>query len=208
MRSLLISLFIIFFFNACTLSTTKNLVKISSSNTLSYTNNYFSDLDRDYIYKANITVYGNDFGGIMIIKKLKQKHHRIVFTTEFGNKIFDFELNNNTFKVNFILEELDKKILINTLKRDFKMILKEESKVYNTYKNSEQVIYQTLDDKKYNFYFVNATNNSLEKLVHTTKTKEKVIVNFENTHDKLANNLSIEHLGIQLKINLKYFSNN
>ncbi|UWX55281.1 hypothetical protein NYZ99_01310 [Maribacter litopenaei] len=31
-------------------------------------NPYFSDMNRDYVYKANITVFKNNFGGILVLK--------------------------------------------------------------------------------------------------------------------------------------------
>ena len=47
---------------------------------------YFSSTDVDYVYKANIAVYGNELSGIFIAKKINETTHRVVFTTEFGNK--------------------------------------------------------------------------------------------------------------------------
>ena len=75
--------------------------------------------------EANINAFDNNFGGIFIVKKLGPKHHRIVFTTELGNKIFDFTFKEDSFKVNQILKELDKKLLINILKSDFKTLIME-----------------------------------------------------------------------------------
>src|SRR6218665_2669598 len=50
---------------------------------------YFSDSNVDYVYKSNISVYGNELSGIFIIKKITENTHRVVFTTEFGNKLLD-----------------------------------------------------------------------------------------------------------------------
>lgn len=55
-------------------------------------NNYFSNPETDYVYKANIEVYGNNIGGIFIAKPINDTLHRVVFTTDFGNKLMDFEL--------------------------------------------------------------------------------------------------------------------
>src|SRR5690606_33245610 len=82
-------------------------------------NPYFSDASKDYIYKASIDVYGKNFGGLLIIKKIANNQHRVAFTTEMGSKLFDFTFTEDDFKVNFILDELNKKILINILKKDF-----------------------------------------------------------------------------------------
>jgi hypothetical protein len=96
-------------------SVTKNYTPKKLDKT-SYDVPYFSDSKTDYVYKTNISVYGNELSGIFIAKKINDTTHRIVFTTEFGNKLMDFEISENDFKVNSIVSELDRKILINTLK--------------------------------------------------------------------------------------------
>ena len=96
-------------------SVTKNYTPKKLDKT-AYTVPYFAEPKTDYVYKTNITVYGHELSGIFIAKKINDTTHRVVFTTEFGNKLFDFEISEKTFKVNSIVSELDKKILINTLK--------------------------------------------------------------------------------------------
>jgi len=192
---------------SCTLATTKNLVSSPVVNT-HFDNPYFSDSNQDYVYKGKIDVYGNYFGGIFIVKKIGRLHHRIVLTTELGNKIFDFELQNDSYKVNYILEELDRKIIINTLKRDFQLLVKEHTIVKKKYKNDPYIIYQSQHKKQLNFYFINKDTGKLEKLVNTSKRKEKTIVNFESINKKLAQRIVIEHKNIKLKIELKYLDNN
>lgn len=197
--------FVFLIFTSCSLKTTQGLVKESSTST-SFQNVYFSDIQKDYVYKSTIEVYGNYFGGIMIFKKIKNNHHRIVFTTEFGNKIFDFELENGQFKKNFIIEKLDRKFIVNTLKRDFQILLKEKSKVLNSYRQNSVKVYQTAINKRYNFYFVNAKDRILEKIVHTSKFKEKTDFIFKNIEDNIAKIIIITHKDIKLKIKLKYIN--
>ena len=86
-------------------------------------NPYFSNSNQDYVYKAHIEVYNHNFGVLFILKKIAEKQHRIVFTTEMGNTLFDFSFNNEDFKVNYILDDLNKKILINILRKDFKALI-------------------------------------------------------------------------------------
>ena len=88
-------------------------------------NPYFSDQSKDYIYKASISVQGNDFSGLLIVKKIQDSNHRIAFTTEMGNKLFDFSFIENEFHINYIIDDLNRKFLINVLKADFKALTKE-----------------------------------------------------------------------------------
>ena len=70
----------------------KELKPVTLENTI-YNVPYFANPEIDYAYKANISVYGNDLSGIFIAKKINATTHRVVFTTEFGNKLLDFEIS-------------------------------------------------------------------------------------------------------------------
>src|SRR6187402_1454795 len=106
---------------------------------------YFSNPAMDYVYKANITVYGNELTGIFIAKKINDTTHRIVFTTEFGNKLMDFEISETDFKVNFILPELDRKIVVNTLITDFRLLLRSHYAISEQFENGENTVFMALD---------------------------------------------------------------
>ncbi|CAM1348432.1 hypothetical protein [Tenacibaculum insulae] len=208
MRFLVINLIFILFFAACSIPTTKNLQEYSSTKT-TFTNPYFSDINTDYVYKAKIKAYNNVFGGILIIKKIDKECHRIVFTTNFGNKIFDFQLNKNDVKTHYIMDELNRKIIINILTNDFKTLTKEHHQIYKTYKKNELVnIYQTKTKKRFNHYFTTVTNQELTKIVNTTKTKEKVSINFNKIQDSIAKHIVIQHKKSPIKIDLTIISNN
>jgi hypothetical protein len=166
---------------------------------------YFSDSKTDYVYKTNITVYGHDMSGIFIAKKINDTTHRVVFTTEFGNKLLDFEISKKTFKINSIVSELDRKILINTLKEDFRLLLKKEYLLQEQFENESDNIYKSADGKRDNYLFVSKKEQKLEKVVHSSKTKEKITITFTLENDIFAKKVVILHQNIKLKIELNYF---
>ena len=114
---------------------------------------YFSNPEVDYVYKANIQIYGKELTGIFVAKRLNQTTHRVVFTTEFGNKLMDFEISEAEFKINFIVSEFDKKILTNTLKSDFRLLLRNHFEIEETFENSENTVYKSLDGNQSNYLF-------------------------------------------------------
>ncbi len=201
-RFLITSCLSVFLFS-CSLITTKNLIKQTPTEQFVY-NPYFNNQTIDYIYKAKIKLAKNNFGGLLIIKKIKEKQHRVVFTTEFGNKIFDFEFINNDFKVNFILDKLNRKIVINALKKDFQLLVKEQNKVMNQFSNKENVIYQSKLNKKDNYYF--HENKQLRKIVMTSKKKEKVSIYFDKITNKIAKKVVIKHHNFKMTLNLEYIN--
>lgn len=165
---------------------------------------YFSEPKTDYVYKTNITVYGHDMSGIFIAKKINDTTHRVVFTTEFGNKLFDFEISETTFKVNSIVSELDKKILINTLKEDFRLLLKKDYLIQEQFENESENIYKSEDGNRDNYLFVSKKEQKLQKLVRSSKTKEKITITFTLENDIFAEKVVILHHNIKLKIELNY----
>jgi len=163
-------------------------------------NPYFANSNQDYVYKAHIEVYNHNFGGLFIVKKIAEQQHRIVFTTEMGNKLFDFSFNNEDFKVNYILDDLNKKILINILRKDFKALITEKLELKETYKlNSETVKKASLNNKTY-YYF---ENPKTYKIIRVNNGKEKVRFLFTEINNNIAQQIDIVHSNIKLKITLK-----
>jgi hypothetical protein len=201
---LLINCFLVIFLFSCGQKITENYTPKPLEKT-TYEAPYFSNPKIDYVYKANITVYGHELSGIFIAKKINDTTHRVVFTTEFGNKLLDFEISETSFKVNSIVSELDRKILISTLKKDFRLLLKKDYTIYKSFENQENTIYQTKDSKQYNFIFLSKESSKLEKVVHASQTKEKITISFRSENNIFAEKIEILHQNIKLKIELNYF---
>lgn len=178
---------------------------VSVDNSLQFVQNqYFSDVSLDYVYKTHIEIYGNKMGGIFIAKRINDSIHRMVLTTDFGNKLLDFEISENSFKVNFIIDNLDKKIIINTLRDDFRTLLQVNSKVFKTYKRNNEVIFQTENNA---YYYFDEVSRNLTKIIKTNKRKEKVVFTFDSKKTTFAENINIQHYNIKLKIDFNQISN-
>ncbi|MCK5638059.1 MAG: hypothetical protein KAH67_05065 [Flavobacteriaceae bacterium] len=205
MRYFLISsLFIVLI--SCSSSITKGLLE-QTPNKEEVINNYFSDTNKDYVYKAKIKVYKNNLSGLLIIKKINQNHHRIVFTTEFGNKIFDFEYVENSFKLNFLVEELNKKYIINTLSKDLYLLVNQNNIITKQFYSEDQLVYQTKSNDQDNYYFISKTKNNLNKIVMASKEKEKMTIFYNGVDNEIAKDIVMIHQNIKMSINLTYLSN-
>ncbi|MBF7092692.1 hypothetical protein IUY40_14235 [Flavobacterium sp. ALJ2] len=201
---LLINCFLVLFLFSCSQKITKNYTSKTLDKT-TYEAPYFSNPEIDYVYKANITVYGHELSGIFIAKKINDTTHRVVFTTEFGNKLLDFEISETNFKVNSIVSELDRKILISTLKKDFRLLLKKNHIIEKQFEDQTNTIYQSKDGNRYNFIFLSKENKKLEKIIHASSTKEKITIRFSSENNIFAEKIEILHQNIKLKIELNYF---
>lgn len=193
---------ICFFILSCGSYPKKNSFKLAD-NVGNIINPYFENPNQDYVYKANIEVYNHYFGGILIVKKTGNQQHRAVFTTEMGNKLLDFSFNGDDFKVNYILDELNKKILINILKNDFKILITEHLPSEETYVLNDETINQTSINNKMYYYY---QNPEIYKIARVKHGKEKVRFLFTEINDNIAQQIDITHLNIKLKITLKFLN--
>ncbi len=164
-------------------------------------NLYFSDPATDYVYRSHISVYGNDLNGILILKKLPDSGHRIVFTTDFGNKLLDCELSQSGFKVNAVVEELDRKLLLKTLEQDFKLLLTPFFKSESMFKLGNDEIYISEKDGTFYYLWVDK-QGSLRKIVQGSSRKEKLSVLFTSENNTFAPKIELNHFDIKLKMEL------
>ena len=167
-------------------------------------NLYFSSPD-DYVYKCQMDIYKHHISGIVIIKKIATSTHRVVMTTDFGNKMIDFELSENDFKLNYVLPDLDKKMVINFLKEDFKRLLKQKYHVISETEDDITTTYLSeLDAKNTVFLVYNKENkNLLQTVSYLKKKKEKINFRFEAKKPTFAETIDIQHK--DFKINIKLF---
>ena len=201
-RFLLISIFFSLLFSCKTYQikdavATDNVIQVVQ-------NQYFSDKSLDYVYKTHIEIYDSKMSGIFIAKRLNDSIHRLVLTTDFGNKLLDFEISENHFKVNFIMDNLNKKIIINTLRDDFRTLLQVNNKIFKTYKSKNEKIHQTENNQ---YYYVDEVSNALKKIIKTNKRKEKVIFTFNSKKATFADNINIQHYTIKLRIDFNQIIN-
>jgi hypothetical protein len=168
-----------------------------------YNVSYFSDPEKDYVYKARVFAYGNELTGIFIAKKLDDSTHRVVFATEFGNKLLDFEISENGFKINSIVEEMNRKLLIRILEKDFRLLLRPR---YQFSKQLESATEKVLVAKQRNdkILLFTTTDGKLTKIVNTSGRKEKINISFTSIENKIAGQITMQHKNIQLKIELDY----
>ena len=164
-------------------------------------NPYFSNPAKDYVYKADVKLYNKGFSGIFIAKKLGENHHRVVFTTEMGNKIFDFSYVGDHFIINHILPDMNKKMVVKLLETDFKTLLKENHSIKDSFSSAGNFIYKTTLNGAVYFYYNSL--GKLEKIVRPKGSKSKVTYKFSDISDANAKNIRILHQGIKLSIVLK-----
>ena len=163
-------------------------------------NQYFST-DSDYVYKTQIEIYKNNLSGILIIKKMGEKH-RVVLTSDFGNKLMDFEISEKEFNINYIIPDLDKGIVKTFIENDFRMLLKNQFTVNQEFENENSKIFAAEEAKKKYYLFFNKTNDLLSKIIYTNHGKENVVFGFQAKRPIFADEIEMLHKDFKISIKL------
>ncbi|HEX9980504.1 MAG TPA: hypothetical protein VGB50_08055 [Flavobacterium sp.] len=203
-RLFLINILVAFAISSCATNFTAGYTSVPVENPV-FKTPYFSNPETDYVYKTNITVYGHDLSGIFVAKKIRDGVHRVVFTTEFGNKLLDFEISDTDFKVNYIVEELNRKILIKTLKNDFQLLLRDEFEVAEAYKKDGITVLKSADGDRFNYLYLSQDGKKLNKIIQTSVRKEKLNITYISENNTFADKIIILHNDMKLRIEFNHF---
>ncbi len=201
------SVFLIIVFLSSCANPHKNLpsteLRVSEIKNIPYALPY---TDKAIIYKTDISFYKNDISGLLIIKRTDENVYRIALTTQFGLKIFDFELNHGELKVKYCVEYLNKKVILNTFETDFNLLLLQNKfdsiqRIQNQKQN--QTIWQ-LKSGKLNYNYIEDVNSqNVVRISFKKRNSEKISVGLYAYRGDIPGEIKLEHHNIKLKMDLK-----
>lgn len=108
----------------------------------------FNDSFEKALYQTTINIYKNKLTGITLIKK-SDSSYRVVSMSELGVKYFDIEIFSNSQKppnAHYIMEILNRKMLVKMLLSDFQLLLSTPSNS-SMVKNENNNSYKIKDGK-------------------------------------------------------------
>jgi hypothetical protein len=160
-----------------------------------------------FIYKTAVDVYGRYLSGLLIIKNTDPDVYRLVFTTEVGVKLFDFELGpGDFFKVHHVIDQMNKKVVLNLLRDDFRLLLMNPliASEAAVSRDAGYVIYRLRGKKEENAYFYNLEDGLLSRIVTTygKKSKVKVEIVFSDYAGNVPSTIVLDHQNIKLSIKM------
>jgi len=136
-------------------------------------------------FKASIDVLKNHLTGIIIVKKTDSLTTHIIFVTEIGMKMFDFEWKNNNMNAVYVFEPLNKEALINSLKTGFKQMLLLD--VFNKHaalsSNKNFKSYYEIEDEKHRYLIADTTNGISSQQIFI-KSKKNRFISYTFDHEK------------------------
>jgi|688.fasta_scaffold261249_3 hypothetical protein len=110
---------------------------------------YFDELGFEYHYSAKVVAYDKTLNGILVVKKMSENQKRVVLLSDFGNTLFDFEFSNGKAKVIYVMDNLNKKLLLNKLLLYFDFLTKSDYLSFAEYRvDGESVFLSKLRGKR------------------------------------------------------------
>lgn len=201
MRYLLISCLL--FLSACT-SQYKSLQ--TSSGEISCLQKFKPDFTRA-LYYTEVNVTGKYLSGILLIKKMPDSSTRMVFSNQSGFKFFDFEFaENGDFKVNYIIDKLNKKPVITTLRKDFEIVMMQPNVMQHGFVKQDTAglkYYGFTEEKGYNYYITDSSCNDLIRMERASSRKAVVKAIMRDYKNGIPDTIGISHTGFQFDIGLK-----
>ena len=143
---------------------------------------FFNKTDFEYLYSGRIEAYGNSLSGILVVKKISDSQKRVALLSDFGNTLMDFKIENGEAEVNYILDDLNKKIIVKKLKKYFELLVNSNYPVETIYEKDGNKIYTSELQSKRIKLFEN-TSGSIQQVKQVSRLKEKVEVEYFSSSD-------------------------
>jgi hypothetical protein len=156
------------------------------------------------LYKAKIDVENNHISGLIYFKIVSESSYRIIFMSEFGLNLLDYEYKNNSFELISCKDFLNKKIILNAIKNDIKLLidLPKNNDKKSIYKNPKSQISLVKIKEKLNryYYFFNQEKEAIR--IIQTKGLKHIEITFDEYDNEIPKKIEIYHKRIKLGINL------
>jgi hypothetical protein len=155
-----------------------------------------------------VDVVGRHISGLLLIKNMPDSSYRVVFTNEAGVTFFDFGFApEGSFKVFSVISQLNKKPVIQTLRKDFALILglPFRHSSYESYTMNDEFFFGVKQKKETAYFITSKDCASLRRLELGSGRKRKVTVHLNGQQYPTPDKIELVHNTFDMQINLTRF---
>jgi len=156
-------------------------------------------------YNASVDVMGRHLSGLLLLKNMPDSSHRVVFTNEAGITFFDFGFSRQgDFKVFSVVEQLDRKAVIQTLRKDFELVLGLPFRrgIYNRFVDGDEIYFGVRQKNETAYFITNKDCASLHRLEWGAARKRKVSVLLPGSNYPSPEKIELSHHTFNMQIKL------
>ena len=157
-------------------------------------------------YNTTVDVMGRHISGVLVIKHMADSSTRLVFAMKTGFKFFDFAfLPDSGFRVLYIVEQMDKKAVITTLRKDFELILfrNTDPEKGTIFGDEHHRYYAFKQEKGTNYYITDTACSELIRVEKSSRHKVVVEAMMAGYSAGLPDTIGILHHNFNFRISLK-----
>jgi hypothetical protein len=147
----------------------------------------------------------------VLIKNMPDSSQRVVFTSEAGMTFFDFGFKRpEKFTVHVIINKLNRKPVIETLQKDFELMLGGPfvQDGLHSWRTPEEIFFGVTQKKETSYFITDKDCGSLRRLERGTKRKRKISIQIKGAGYPLPDTLDITHYSFPLQIRLTRLQKN
>jgi len=160
-------------------------------------------------YDAGVEVQGRHISGLLLIKQMPDSVVRIVFTNEAGITYFDMSFDaQGKFKTHYIMKQLNKKAVLNTLRADFELLMgiPFRNSAISAWQKGSEVFFGVRQKKKMAYFITDPDCASLQRLEVGSKRKKMVTGFLMGESVSSPDSLRIQHHNFNMTISLQKLS--
>ncbi len=163
-----------------------------------------NDTSKSYIYRTDIQIFDTEFSGMTVFKPQKGSY-RIVFLNEIGMKFFDFELFEDSFQIRQIFEAMNKKMFVNILIEDYRLMIdyprtKQPAVFYDEQTGEKVVKPKGMRD----FYYYNPETCMPIKKSRYSPFRKIVDLSYSEYNDCIPYKINIQHQNIKFGMHMSF----
>ncbi|MEJ7766932.1 MAG: hypothetical protein WKF89_03920 [Chitinophagaceae bacterium] len=158
------------------------------------------------LYNTTVNIVGRHLSGLLLIKKMPDSSLRMVFSSEMGIKFFDFEFaRSGEFTVHSIIRQMNKKAVINTLRKDFELVLMQDldSGSANILTDKRLSYFWFSKGKEFHYYITDTACKELVRIDKISRRKVKVQAIMQHYVKGVPDTIGITHRNFNFTIGLK-----
>lgn len=156
-------------------------------------------------FDASIDVVGKHISGLLLVKHMPDSSSRVVFTNEAGVKFLDFEYGaEGSFKVHHVLEQLNKKAVVNLLQNDFKLILGLPFRTAEVtpFKVGNDTYFRVKDGRKFHYFIADENCAELDR-IESGSSRKRVTTLKRYGDPNQPDSINLQHHTFAMKMTLK-----
>lgn len=145
-------------------------------------------LQNKLLYTASIDIYNHHIKGLIALKKMQTKEIRIACLAQSAIKLAEFRCNEKECNPTFIMPQLQKGNIVDSLQEDFHLLLMRDIILKDAkavlYDSDKQMrIYRFGRGRSPVFYFVDKKTNRVVKIEQTTRNRTVLTITLSD-YDK------------------------